>query len=65
MRMIDISVNSCNKNVKKFARLNGFFVVLDNSNTIVFRYTFIEGNTDIASKNILMKLLLLDSVKKP
>lgn len=63
--MLDITVNLCNKNVKKFARLNGFFVVLDNSNTIVFRYTFIEGNTDIASKNILIKLLLLDSVKKP
>lgn len=41
------------------------FFVLDNSNTIVFRYKFIEGHTNIASKNRLIKLLLLDSVKKP
>lgn len=62
--VLDIIVNLCNKNVKKFVRLNGFFVVLDNLNIIVFWYIFIEGNIDIVFKNILIKFLLLDSVKK-
>lgn len=52
------------KNVKKFVRLNVFFVVLDNLNIIVFWYIFIGGNIDIVFKNRLIKFLLLDSVKK-